>query len=134
MRKIGVAPACFRAIPSPDACTSLQDYELTRAVDSAVCQPQDKVKREQTMGAQGTDSETFLLSLASSAMIHLGEVPDPDTGRREPNPTRAQHNIDLLCMLREKTTGNLTDAEESLFNRVLSDLQVRYVDCCKRSQ
>ncbi|MEC8023286.1 MAG: DUF1844 domain-containing protein [Myxococcota bacterium] len=86
------------------------------------------------MGAQGTDFETFLLSLASSAMIHLGEVPDPDTGRREPNPTRPQHSIDLRGMLREKTTGNLTDAEESLFNRVLSDLQVRYVACRKRSQ
>ena len=86
------------------------------------------------MGAQGTDFETFLLSLASSAMIHLGEVPDPDTGKREPSPNRAQHNIDLLCMLREKTQGNLTDAEEALFKRILSDLKMRYVACRKQAQ
>ena len=86
------------------------------------------------MGAQGTDFETFLLSLASSAMIHLGEVPDPDTGKREPSPNRAQHNIDLLCMLRDKTQGNLTDTEEALFERILSDLKMRYVKCRKKSQ
>jgi hypothetical protein len=86
------------------------------------------------MGAQGTDFETFLLSLASSAMIHLGEVPDPDTGKREPSPNRAQHNIDLLCMLRDKTQGNLTDAEEALFKRILSDLKMRYVACRKQAQ
>ena len=86
------------------------------------------------MGAQGTDFETFLLSLASSAMIHLGEVPDPDTGKREPSPNRAQHNIDLLCMLRAKTQGNLTDAEEALFERILSDLKMRYVACRKQAQ
>ena len=84
------------------------------------------------MGAQGTDFETFLLSLASSAMIHLGEVPDPDTGERTPHPGRAQHNIDLLCMLREKTRGNLTEREEGLFQRILADLQLKYVECCKR--
>ena len=89
---------------------------------------------EGLMGAHGTDFETFLLSLASSAMIHLGEVPDPDTGKREPSPNRAQHNIDLLCMLREKTKGNLTEAEESLFQRILSDLQRRYVECRKACQ
>ena len=86
------------------------------------------------MGAQGTDFETFLLSLASSAMIHLGEVPDPDTGKREPSPNRAQHNIDLLCMLREKTQGNLTDTEEALFKRILSDLKMRYVACRQQAQ
>src|SRR3990172_8708825 len=55
----------------------------------------------------------FLLSLASTAMIHLGEaMPD---GRTAPvNLPRAQEMIDLLALLEEKTRGNLTPAESSL--------------------
>ena len=84
------------------------------------------------MSSQGTDFETFLLSLASSAMIHLGEVPDPDTGSRDPSPNRAQHNIELLRMLREKTHGNLTTEEDALFQRILTDLQMRYLACLEK--
>ena len=46
---------------------------------------------------------TFILSLASSALVQLGEVPNPETGRMEQDLALARHNIDVLEMLRQKT-------------------------------
>lgn len=80
---------------------------------------------------QGIDFQTFLFSLASSAMLHLGEVPDPDTNAPNVNLALAQQTIDILSMLREKTAGNLTEEEDAAFSRLLYDLRLRFV---KRSQ
>ena len=79
------------------------------------------------MSAPGADFETFLQGLAASALLHLGAIPNPDTRQSEPNLPLARHTIDLLCMLRQKTAGNLTGPEDELFARILRDVQVRYV-------
>jgi len=81
--------------------------------------------------SSAADFETLVLSLASSAMLHLGAVPDPDTGQSAPNLPMAKHTIELLAMLQEKTRGNLTDPEASLIERLLYDLRTRYVNACK---
>ena len=83
------------------------------------------------MGGPGADFETFLLSLASSAMLHLGAVPDPDTGQKVPNLPMAKHTIELLEMLAEKTSGNLSETEERLLGKLLYDLRTRYIAVCK---
>ena len=70
---------------------------------------------------------TFVLSLASSGMVQLGEVPNPETGRIEENLEMARHTIDMLDMLRQKTLGNL-DAEESrILDGTLYELRMKYV-------
>ena len=61
-------------------------------------------------------------------MLHLGEVPDPDTNERNVNLALAQQTIDILTMLREKTAGNLTEEEDGIFSRLLYDLQLRFVN------
>ena len=43
----------------------------------------------------------------------------------------AQHNIEIISMLREKTSGNLTPEEEALTDQVLADLQMKYVETFK---
>jgi hypothetical protein len=83
--------------------------------------------------SSATDFQTFLLSLVSSAMLHLGEVPDPDTNERKVNLAMAQQTIDILTMLREKTSGNLTAEEDSLFGRLLYDMRLRFVNCTQSS-
>ena len=71
------------------------------------------------------DFNVLVLSLNASALIHLGE-PDPD-GRRGPvNLPMARHTIDMLCVLDEKTRGNLTGEEERLLHQVLFDLRMRF--------
>lgn len=73
------------------------------------------------------DFRTFLLSLASTALLHLGAMPDPDTNTPQPNLPLARQTIDLLNMLRDKTAGNLTPDEDQLFENLLYDLRLRYV-------
>ncbi|MBW1990599.1 MAG: DUF1844 domain-containing protein [Deltaproteobacteria bacterium] len=69
----------------------------------------------------------FLISLGSSAFVHLGDMPDPTTGETKQNLALAKQTIDLLGLLREKTRNNLLEEEEKLFDNLLYDLRLRYV-------
>ncbi len=71
---------------------------------------------------------TFILGLASTALIHLGEAPDPETGQRTPNGDLAKQSLDLLDLLERKTKGNLTPDEQRLFQSLLTDLRLKYVN------
>lgn len=78
------------------------------------------------------DFSSFLLSLASAVLMHLGAVPDPLTRKQEVNLDLARQTIDVLNILEEKTKGNLTDQEEKIFANVLADLRIRYVNAIKK--
>ena len=73
---------------------------------------------------------TLILSLASAALVQLGEVPDPESGRMEQDITMARHNIDVLEMLRQKTEGNLLAEEQKLLEGILYELRMKYVIKC----
>ena len=88
--------------------------------------------REAAMTQPNIDFSTFLLSLASSAMMHMGLVPDPSGQRPEVHLELAKQTIDMLAMLRDKTRGNLTPEEQNLFERVLHDVRVAYVEQMKQ--
>ncbi len=77
--------------------------------------------------SQPIDFVTFCLSLASSAFIHLGDAPHPETGAPQVNLVLAQQAIDILAMLQEKTKGNLTADEARFLENVLLDLRLRFV-------
>ena len=74
------------------------------------------------------DFTTFVLSLSHSARLHLGDAPDPVTGKSDVDLPMARHSIDLLGLIQEKTHGNLTGAEEQVLTQELDDLRVRYVE------
>jgi hypothetical protein len=73
------------------------------------------------------DFSTFVMSLTSSAFYHLGDMPDPSTGKKEVNLPAVQQTIDMLIMLREKTKGNLKEDEKKLLEQLVYELQVKYV-------
>ena len=74
------------------------------------------------------DFYTFVLSLASSAFVYLGDAPHPETGAQiEPDFPLAQQTIDIVAMLKEKTKGNLTAEEERFMENLLADLRMRFV-------
>ncbi len=77
------------------------------------------------------DFHTFILSLGSSALLHLGELEHPDAGGPRKDLPLAKHTIDILEMLDQKTKGNLTPAEEKLMTSLLYDLRLRYVEASK---
>lgn len=74
---------------------------------------------------------TFIFSLNTSALLHLGEYPDPTSGKKETDLQMAKQTIDLIGMLEEKTRGNLTTDEENLIKHILYDLRLRYVQKSK---
>ena len=70
---------------------------------------------------------TFILSLNSSALVHLGLETDPSTGGRTSNLPLAKQTIDILGMLEEKTSGNLSDDERRLLTNIVYELRLMYV-------
>ena len=71
----------------------------------------------------------FVVSLASSAAIHFGDLPDPNTGERaEMNLEGAAQMIEILALLDEKTRGNLTIEERQVLEQVLYELRLRFVE------
>jgi hypothetical protein len=77
------------------------------------------------------DFPMFVLSLAHSAWVHLGDATNPTDGQREKNLPMARQTIDLLAMLLEKTRGNLDGDEETVLEQALYDLRTRYVEVAK---
>jgi len=86
----------------------------------------DSSKEKETEPFQ-VDFSTFIMSLTSSAFYHLGDMPDPSTGKKEVNLPAVQQTIDMLIMLREKTKGNLKEDEKKLLEQLVYELQVKYV-------
>ena len=78
------------------------------------------------------DFATFVLSMASSALLHLGQMADPETQKKTANLPMAKQTIDILAMLQGKTRGNLSRDEEQLLENLLYDLRLKFVEAAKR--
>ncbi len=71
----------------------------------------------------------FVISLATSAAVHLGDMPNPETGAQsEPNLEGATQMIEILGLLDQKTKGNLSAEERQVLEQVLYELRVRFVE------
>ena len=70
---------------------------------------------------------TFVFSLSSSALIQLGEIPDPFSEQVGKNLTAAQQTIDILGLLEQKTKGNLDEEEDRALEAILYDLRMRFL-------
>jgi hypothetical protein len=70
---------------------------------------------------------SFILSLNTSALYHMGELPHPETGQRVVDRELAKHTIDTLVLLAQKTKGNLEFDENELLTRILYELKMRFV-------
>jgi hypothetical protein len=79
------------------------------------------------------DFAGFVLSLATSALYHMGFVGDPERDQPAPEPDLplARQTIDTLEMLQIKTQGNLDSEEGRLLEGVLYELHLRFVEVSK---
>lgn len=85
-------------------------------------------KKDEGSKIPSIDFPTFILSLATSAQVHLGAIPNPVTNKADANLPLAKETIDLLAILKDKTKGNLTQEEDRLFEHVLYDLRMMYLE------
>ena len=70
----------------------------------------------------------FVMGLSQSGMMQLGKIMNPMTQKIEKDINAAGATIDMLCMLREKTKGNLSKYEEDILANSISSLQMNYID------
>lgn len=83
-------------------------------------------------GQQEVSFVAFIISLATNAAVHFGDVPDPTTNeKRRPNLEAASQLIDIIAMLEQKTRGNLTAEERQLIEQILFELRMRFVEARK---
>ncbi len=92
-------------------------------------EPEEKPPKEETSYSPlpEVNFSSLILSLSSTAFLHLGEIPDPSTGKKTKDLALAKHVIDTIGMLKEKTAGNLTMEEKQLIENILTELRLRYV-------
>ena len=86
--------------------------------------------RKDTLGSR-EDTLRFLdmVSLFSTqAMIGLGKMVNPATGKAEKNLPAARLFIDTLEMIERKTRGNLSNDEGKLLQATLTDLRLMFVE------
>ena len=83
--------------------------------------------------SEGLDLRGLFVMLASSALVNLGEAADPGTGERVLDLEQAKEAIDLLALLKTKTSGNRTEQESHLLEEVLYDLQLRFVNAARHA-
>ena len=107
---------------------------FSQAPEESEQEPMQEEAREKREPEQETRTQlpeitfsTFVLSLSSSVLFHLGEIPDPSTGAKTADLPLAKQTIDILGMLEEKTKGNLTTDEKNLLSNILYDLRMRYI-------
>lgn len=136
---VEIAPEKPKAEPKPadDSSARLVPYdesELTRPESSAT-------ENEETFGdgeIPGADDPTsfvnFLTTLASQAAAALGAMPHPATGQRTVDLETGKYWVDVLAMLKEKTKNNLHPKEAELFDGLLSDLRMQYVQITRLAE
>ena len=107
--------------PQPEAASAAGEQKSARPEEASG-------KEEQARGPfPEVTLATFIFSLSSSALVHLGEIPEPGTNRTQVDLPIAKQIIDTLGMLQDKTKGNLDQDEERLLKSVLYDLRMRYI-------
>ena len=86
---------------------------------------------ESAQGQQGMPEPDFrglVGMIASQALMYMGAIADPQSGKAIFDPHYAKHMIDLLGTLDEKTKGNLNDEEATELTEILRELRSRFVE------
>lgn len=66
-------------------------------------------------------------SFQAAAMQQMGKIMNPYTETMERDLKQARLSIDMLEMLQERTSGNLTGEESRFLTHVLTELRLNYV-------
>jgi hypothetical protein len=113
-----------------------EDGDLKDEKDNQETPPEKPGEKEQKTESANqplpeVNFSSLIFSLSSSALLHLGEIDDPQTGEKREDLPMAKHSIDIISMLKDKTKGNLDDEEQKFINSILTDLRLRYVKSVK---
>lgn len=125
------------AAPRPEAVGGAEASAATTATGEAgAAGAAGAGKGEDSSGEQETSRLfiSLIAGLVQQALMQLGAMESPFTGRRELDPEGARSSIDLLVVLRDKTRGNLSAKESHALEDALHELQLRYVETVNEMQ
>jgi hypothetical protein len=101
---------------------------LQRAQEAKQAESAESARARRPAGPLPPPSLELLAStLAMQAMVSMGLVPHPASGKAEFRAEEATHLIDMIQMLRDKTEGNRTAEETAAFDHLLHELRLGYV-------
>jgi hypothetical protein len=92
-------------------------------------EPRESERTEQRQ-ALPVDFSSFVLSMANSALYHMGFLTFQDAEPKKDLPA-ARQTIDLLALFEEKTKGNLTEQEQKILKETLFQLRMAFVEATK---
>ena len=101
--------------------------EASDAADPTGSIGSEDEKSPQEIPLPPADFTTIVSMLATQAMLNLGTLPNPMTGKTDRNLPQAKHAIDLVEVLKEKTKGNCNPQEEAMLQNLLHELRMAYV-------
>ncbi len=111
------------------------DWKQQAQAEKARLSEKESVKAEEEGSKQDpnrpVDFTDLVQSLTSQALLYLGAIPEPETGRAIVAPDMAKMSIDMLAVLETKTKGNLTDEESQLLTSILRELRTQFVEVSK---
>lgn len=112
--------------------------EMPPAEEAAEFEDVAETEADGEEGYPGADDPAsfvnFLSTLATNAAAALGAMPHPVTGQRSLDLETGKHWIDVLAMLKEKTENNLHPKEDELFEGILEDLRMQYVQMIRMTE
>jgi hypothetical protein len=122
---------------SPDTGETRETSEETQGftiADAKESTGQQSAKKTETESESlpEINFSTFVISLSTQALMHLGEIASPMSGKIEADVPVAKQMIDILGVLQDKTRGNLNAGEERLLEDILFDLRMKYVEAVKK--
>ena len=77
--------------------------------------------------------EMLLTTLATEALMALGQVPHPITGQVEVKRNQAKFLIDTVDVLRQKTAGNLSNTEQQVIDSLLHQMRMVFIQTADAS-
>ena len=104
----------------------------SQATSQAATREQGTAEADRANALPEIDFSTFVISLSTQALMHLGEIADPISGKIDADITVAKQMIDILGMLKDKTRGNLNSNEDRMIEGILFDLRMKYVEAVKK--
>ena len=129
----------------PDEKKIIIDEDWKSRVEA---EKQEAAKAQEATSAQGPAAETadfadvemppaslelLLTTLGTEALVAMGQLPHPVTGKLHPQRNQAQYLIDTIDVLRNKTKGNLTPGEQQLIDSLLHQLRMLFVETANRT-
>lgn len=122
-----------KPVPKISTQTTPQAVPKPKTTDKAIAHEKTQDSHAGVYPEQ-IDFQTFMLSLASSAQISMGIVPNPITGRTSRDLSHAKQTLDILGLLEQKTKNNLTPEESGLLKNILFQLRMQFVELTKHEK